>query len=77
MLAFLLAEAPLINVLQGFGPLQGEVGHADAGECVLLGVHPRLQAGVVLPLPLGVLHACLVNLPHCLNERERGLIRRH
>lgn len=68
VLVLLLAETTLVNVLQGVSPLHSQIGHVDAGQRVLLWIHPRLQVGVVLPLPLWVLQARLVNLPHCLNK---------
>ena len=72
VVSLLLVEAALVDVLQGVCALQRQVGHADAGQGVLLGIHPGLQAGVVLPLPLGVLQGRLVDLLHGLGGAGGG-----
>lgn len=66
MLTLLLAQTALVDVLQRVSPLQGEVSQADAGQRVLLRVHPRLQVRVVLPLPLRVFLTGLVDPLHSL-----------
>lgn len=51
--------------------LQGQLSQTDAGQCVLLWVHPGLEGGVVLPFPLWVLQPCLVDLFHSLEGQRR------
>lgn len=72
---FGLGERALVDVLQGVGMLDGELGERHGGQRALLGEQPGLEVRVVFQLPVGVFQAGFVHLLHGLQEggaEEKG-----